>query len=33
MTTKPSHRLTLRDRLSRLNFTQACKLLGPRGDC
>ncbi len=31
MTTKPSHRLTLRDRLSRLNFTQACKLLGPEG--
>ncbi len=31
MTTKPSHRLTLRDRLSRLDFTQACKLLGPEG--
>ena len=31
MTTKPSHRLTLKDRLSRLNFTQACKLLGPEG--
>ena len=31
MTTKPSHRLTLKDRLSRLNFTQACKLLGPDG--
>lgn len=31
MTTKPSHRLTLRDRLSRLNFTQACKLLGEHG--
>jgi superfamily II DNA or RNA helicase len=31
MTTKPSHRLTLKDRLSRLNFTQACKLLGGEG--
>jgi hypothetical protein len=31
MTTKPSHRLTLRDRLSRLTFTQACKLLGNEG--
>ena len=31
MTTKASHRLTLRDRLSRLNFTQACKLLGEEG--
>ncbi len=31
MTTKPSHRLTLKDRLSRLNFTQACKLLGDEG--
>ena len=31
MTTKPSHRLTLRDRLSRLDFTTACKLLGPQG--
>jgi ERCC4-related helicase len=31
MTTKPSHRLTLKDRLSRLNFTQACKLLGAEG--
>ena len=31
MTTKPSHRLTLRDRLSRLNFTQSCKLLGAEG--
>jgi ERCC4-related helicase len=31
MTTKPSHRLTLRDRLSRLDFLQACKLLGPQG--
>jgi hypothetical protein len=31
MTTKPSHRLTLKDRLSRLNFSQACKLLGEEG--
>jgi hypothetical protein len=31
MTTKPSHRLTFKDRLSRLNFTQACKLLGAEG--
>lgn len=31
MTTKPSHRLTLKDRLSRLSFTQACKLLGEEG--
>jgi len=31
MTTKLSHRLTLRDRLSRLTFTQACKLLGEEG--
>ncbi len=31
MTTKVSHRLTLKDRLSRLNFTQACKLLGAEG--
>ncbi len=31
MTTKASHRLTLKDRLSRLNFTQACKLLGVEG--
>lgn len=31
MTTKPSQRLTLKDRLSRLNFTQACKLLGENG--
>jgi len=27
----PSHRLTLKDRLSRLTFGQACKLLGPTG--
>jgi hypothetical protein len=31
MTTKPSHRLTLKDRLSRLTFVQACKLLGDEG--
>ncbi|HSG68930.1 MAG TPA: SWIM zinc finger family protein, partial [Planctomycetaceae bacterium] len=31
MTTKPSDQLTLRDRLSHLNFEQACKLLGPEG--
>ncbi len=31
MTTKPSHRLTLKDRLSRLTFLQACKLLGEEG--
>lgn len=31
MTTKANHRLTLKDRLSRLNFTQACKLLGEEG--
>jgi len=31
MTTKPSHRLTCKDRLSRLTFTQACKLLGEEG--
>jgi len=31
MTTKPSQRLTLKDRLSRLTFTQACKLLGEDG--
>jgi hypothetical protein len=31
MTTKASHRLSLKDRLSRLNFTQACKLLGAEG--
>lgn len=27
----PSARLTLKDRLSRLTFAEACKLLGPRG--
>lgn len=31
MTTKPRHRLTLKDRLSRLTFTQACKYLGENG--
>jgi hypothetical protein len=31
MTTKPNHRLTLKDRLSRLTFVQACKLLGAEG--
>ncbi len=31
MTTKVSTKLTLRDILSRLNFTQACKLLGDEG--
>jgi hypothetical protein len=30
-TTKPSHKLSFHDRLSRLSFSQACKLLGPRG--
>src|SRR5947208_1289986 len=30
-TTKPSHKLSFRDRLSRLDFLQACKLLGPQG--
>ena len=31
MTTKKSSKLTLRDRLSRLNFLQACKLMGGTG--
>ncbi|MCI0359479.1 MAG: DEAD/DEAH box helicase [Planctomycetaceae bacterium] len=31
MRTKPSDRLTLRDRLSRLTFLEACKLLGEDG--
>ena len=31
MTTKSTARLTLKDRLSRLTFTQACKLLGDEG--
>ena len=30
-TTKQGQQLTLRDRLSRLNFTEACKLLGEEG--
>ena len=30
-TVKPGHLLTFRDRLSRLSFEQACKLLGPSG--
>lgn len=30
-TVKASHRLTMRDKLSRLTFEQACKLLGPDG--
>jgi ERCC4-related helicase len=30
--TKKSNRLTLKDRLSRLTYLQACKLLGPEGD-
>src|SRR4029079_1324543 len=30
-TVKASGQLTLRDRLSRLTFEQACKLLGPEG--
>jgi len=30
-TTKPSHKLSFRDRLSRLTFEQACKSLGPHG--
>ena len=29
---KKTKHLTLRDRLSRLNDVQACKLLGPEGD-
>lgn len=28
---KPSHQLTFKDRLSRLTFEQACKLIGPLG--
>ncbi len=31
MSTKPSHALTMRDRMSHLSFEGACKLLGPRG--
>jgi len=30
-TTRPGDKLSLRDRLSRLTFTDACKLLGPEG--
>jgi hypothetical protein len=30
-TTRPSGQLTLKDRLSRLSFVDACKLLGPKG--
>jgi superfamily II DNA or RNA helicase len=30
-TTKPSHKLSFHDRLSRLTFEQACKLLGTQG--
>ena len=29
---KKTKHLTLRDRLSRLNYLQACRLLGPEGD-
>ncbi|QDU25328.1 hypothetical protein ETAA8_03930 [Anatilimnocola aggregata] len=28
---KPANKLTFRDRLSQLNFLDACKLLGPAG--
>jgi superfamily II DNA or RNA helicase len=31
MTVKPSHKLSFRDRLSRLSFGQACKLMGEQG--
>ena len=31
VTTRPSGQLSLKDRLSRLTFAEACKLLGPRG--
>lgn len=31
MATKPSHALSMRDRLSHLSFDEACKLLGPDG--
>src|SRR5260370_40395006 len=30
-TTRPSGQLSLKDRLSRLSFLEACKLLGPAG--
>ncbi|HED12994.1 MAG TPA: helicase [Gammaproteobacteria bacterium] len=32
MTTKPAAKLTLKDKLSRLTFIQACKLLKPQGE-
>ena len=32
MKTKKSAHLTLKDRLSRLSFQQACKLLGTEGE-
>src|SRR5438132_1317616 len=31
VTTLPRHRLSLKDRLSRLTFIEACRLLGPTG--
>ena len=31
ISTRPSGQLSLKDRLSRLNFADACKLLGPKG--
>src|SRR5258708_21485319 len=31
MKTRPSGQLSLKDRLSRLTFIEACKLLGPEG--
>jgi hypothetical protein len=31
ITTRPRHQLSLKDRLSRLTFLDACKLLGPKG--
>jgi hypothetical protein len=31
VSTRPSGQLSLKDRLSRLNFMDACKLLGPGG--
>ncbi len=31
MSTRPSHALTMRDRMSHLTFEGACKLLGPQG--
>jgi superfamily II DNA or RNA helicase len=32
MTTKPTHQLTLKDKLSQLSYLQACRLLGERGE-